>query len=134
MNITEPRTGIWTEVFYLPPRCFPFDATRQHCKAAYCASAVSRWSPAFGGVGVFHDFKFRIPLLTKDYKWDVIEELMTAEIIHDYREHHTDVTVDYEIQMAPETLREWRSMLQVWCEGWDSDCVFLMTLLGVRTW
>jgi DNA topoisomerase-2 len=51
-----------------------------------------------------------IGVWTEDYKKDVIEELMTAEIIHDYREHHTDVTVDFEVQMAPETLREWRSI------------------------
>ena len=133
VNITELPIGVWTEVFYLLPQCLPFDATRQHRKAAYCASVLSGCSPAFGGVGVFQGFKFHRPLLPKDYKKDVIEELMTAEIIHDYREHHTDVTVDFEVQMAPETLREWRSMLHVWCEGSDSDHVPLMKILGTGT-
>eukprot|EP00667_Euglena_gracilis_P000253 EG_transcript_253 len=46
---------------------------------------------------------------TEDYK-NFLEELMKAEIIHEFQQHHTDVTVDFEVQMAPETLREWRAI------------------------
>jgi len=46
---------------------------------------------------------------TEDYK-NFLEELLKEEVIHDFREHHTDVTVDFEVQFDPETLRDWREL------------------------
>lgn len=39
---------------------------------------------------------------------------MKEEIIHDFREHHTDVTVDFEVQMDPATLQHFRGLSGAW--------------------
>uniref|UniRef100_A0A7S1ITT9 DNA topoisomerase 2 n=1 Tax=Eutreptiella gymnastica TaxID=73025 RepID=A0A7S1ITT9_9EUGL len=46
---------------------------------------------------------------TEDYK-NFLEGLLKEEIIHDFQEYHTDVKVDFEIQMDPATLQHFREV------------------------
>eukprot|EP01012_Entosiphon_sulcatum_P069053 TRINITY_DN9960_c0_g1_i1.p1 TRINITY_DN9960_c0_g1~~TRINITY_DN9960_c0_g1_i1.p1 ORF type:complete len:1446 (+),score=372.90 TRINITY_DN9960_c0_g1_i1:92-4339(+) len=49
-----------------------------------------------------------VGMWTEDFK-ETLRTMLQEEIIADFREHHTDTTVDFEIAMCPETIDEWEA-------------------------
>eukprot|EP00759_Apiculatamorpha_spiralis_P009377 PhF_6_TR15990/c0_g1_i1/m.25083/K03164/TOP2; DNA topoisomerase II len=65
-----------------------------------------------GKVSVIDDMLVRVQELpigywTNQYK-AFLEELMQKELVLNFREHHTDTTVDFDIVLHPEVLRTWK--------------------------
>nr|ABC17641.1 DNA topoisomerase IIalpha [Trypanosoma brucei] len=56
--------------------------------------------------GVVHITELPIGTWTQQYK-KFLEDLREREIVIQYREHNTDVTVDFEVFIHPEVLRQW---------------------------
>ncbi|RNF13364.1 DNA topoisomerase 2 [Trypanosoma conorhini] len=56
--------------------------------------------------GVVHITELPIGTWTQAYK-KFLEELREKEVVVQYREHNTDVTVDFEVFLHPEVLRQW---------------------------
>ena len=69
---------------------------------------ISKGIMQIRGDGVIAVSELPVGTWTQQYK-KFLEDLREKEIVVQYREHNTDVTVDFEILLHPEVFRQWNS-------------------------
>jgi DNA topoisomerase-2 len=92
----------------MKPWYFGFTGTIEEKAAQEKGKFVSRGIMQVREDGVIAVSELPIGTWTQQYK-KFLEDLREKEIVVQYREHNTDVTVDFEILLHPEVFRQWNS-------------------------